>query len=199
VSSRTPLVPSHSGSAEMPARVGPPRPRLTPARAALAEHQASIAQLAADLEHTQRPVSRLRTQLATAMAELEAAEHVLTGTASGANKQPRQRAGTVTDLRSRGPQLQACKATMKYRMKPITGRIKFYDEEGAYGLIKQDGGGPDLLFHARDLGFAPKNGQAVAFVVETHDRGPRAAGVRQLDEDSLRAARSRPGFGLSAG
>jgi hypothetical protein len=51
---------------------------LTPARQALADHIATLGKLAADVERAGRPVARLRQELSTALAELEAAERVLT-------------------------------------------------------------------------------------------------------------------------
>jgi hypothetical protein len=58
---------------------------LTPARQALADHIATLGKLAADVERAGRPVARFRQQLSTALAELEAAERVLTQIAQRAS------------------------------------------------------------------------------------------------------------------
>jgi hypothetical protein len=71
--------------ADMPtARSGPPRarseavsPALSPARAALAQHQTNLAVLAAECDRTSKPVARLRQQLTEATAELGRAEVAL--------------------------------------------------------------------------------------------------------------------------
>jgi hypothetical protein len=70
------------GSVEMPARSGPPRPRSTEtppstARQRLAGHHEEIARLQGDAEQAAKPTEKLATALATAMAELAAAERVL--------------------------------------------------------------------------------------------------------------------------
>jgi hypothetical protein len=75
-----------NGSADTPFRSGPPSPRrldgrditpspakpsmLSPGRAALASHLATLAKLAAEAEHASKPVQRLRDQLASATATL---------------------------------------------------------------------------------------------------------------------------------
>jgi hypothetical protein len=68
-----------SATADTPtSRMGPSRtetvPALSPARQALAQHQAHMVRLAGDLERVSKPVDRLRQQLAEAMSELGRAE-----------------------------------------------------------------------------------------------------------------------------
>jgi chromosome segregation ATPase len=74
----------HAETDAPPLRLGPPRPcaetvspTLSPARRALADHQATLAKLAAEFERVSKPVDRLRDQLAAANIELQNAEHVL--------------------------------------------------------------------------------------------------------------------------
>ena len=77
-----------NGSADAAApepRAGPPRKRsetvstaLSPARQALADHQANLVQLQAEVDRVSRPVNRLREQLAAATIDLQNAEMVLT-------------------------------------------------------------------------------------------------------------------------
>jgi hypothetical protein len=75
-----------NGSAEATApvtRAGPPRPRsetvssLSPARQALAQHQAHLVKLQAEANLKAKPVARLREQLSQAMVDLANSEHVL--------------------------------------------------------------------------------------------------------------------------
>jgi len=68
-----------SGSADLPARSGPPRPRspdapeLSHARAALRHHHEHLGRLAAEVARAQRPVARLQTLLGQAVNDLAAA------------------------------------------------------------------------------------------------------------------------------
>jgi hypothetical protein len=74
----------HQFAIEITGNVGPPRPRaetvsptLSPARQALADHQAALAKLSAEIARVSKPVDRLRQQLSAAMLELQNSEHVL--------------------------------------------------------------------------------------------------------------------------
>lgn len=90
----------------------------------------------------------------------------------------------------------AARANYKGERALRTGTIKFYDDVKSFGFIIQDEG-PDMFFHKKALAveFAPKMGQAVAFVVVVgEDHRPRADSVRPCAP-----VRSRPSFFISAG
>lgn len=73
-----------NGSADVPARSGPPTPRRSdpptppsPARAALHNHQQELVELQANHQRASKPVDFLRTKLVIATADLSAAESEL--------------------------------------------------------------------------------------------------------------------------
>ncbi|MFI2365222.1 cold shock domain-containing protein [Promicromonospora sp. NPDC019610] len=81
------------------------------------------------------------------------------------------------------------------------GTVSAYDAGSGWGVIVPDGGGPPVRVHQVEIRShgdqALERGERVAFTIEQHDDGPRAAAVSPLgpilDEEEL------AGLGLVAG
>lgn len=65
-----------------------------------------------------------------------------------------------------------------------TGTVKWFSPEKGFGIIEQDGGGPDVFAHHSEIaaqGFRElKEGQAVTFDVTQGPKGLRAANILPL-------------------
>ncbi|CAF1160006.1 unnamed protein product [Adineta steineri] len=65
--------------------------------------------------------------------------------------------------------------------KRAIGTVKWFNEEKGYGFIEQDGGGPDVFVHYKDIksdGFTIlKEGQRVQFDLTHGSKGPQAENV----------------------
>ena len=65
-----------------------------------------------------------------------------------------------------------------------TGTVKWFNAEKGYGLISQDGGGPDVFVHFSAIqmtGYKSLDeGQRVEFEVTQGQKGPQAANVRPI-------------------
>lgn len=60
-----------------------------------------------------------------------------------------------------------------------TGTItRFLDEKG-FGFIKTEDSNDEVFFHHSAFAGEPREGMTVEFDLESSDRGPRAANVRQ--------------------
>ncbi len=64
----------------------------------------------------------------------------------------------------------------------VMGTVSFFNEEKGFGMIKPDGGGPDIFVHFSEIkreGFKTlRAGQRVMYNVEAGQKGPQAANVR---------------------
>lgn len=69
-------------------------------------------------------------------------------------------------------------------MAKITGTVKWFNDEKGFGFIAQDGGGPDVFAHFRQIvgeGFRSlKEGQRVEFEVTQGQKGPQAENITPL-------------------
>ncbi|HEU4457736.1 MAG TPA: cold-shock protein [Methylibium sp.] len=69
-------------------------------------------------------------------------------------------------------------------MSAQTGTVKWFNEAKGFGFIAQDGGGPDVFAHFRDItgtGFKTlQENQRVEFEVKQGQKGPQAANIRPL-------------------
>ncbi len=66
----------------------------------------------------------------------------------------------------------------------VTGTVKWFSDDKGFGFIKPDDGSKDVFVHHTGIegeGFKSlAEGQAVQYSVEEGQRGPQAAGVRQV-------------------
>ncbi|WP_330926423.1 cold-shock protein [Candidatus Sororendozoicomonas aggregata] len=69
-------------------------------------------------------------------------------------------------------------------MAKTTGTVKWFNDEKGFGFIAQDGGGPDVFAHFRQIvgeGFRSlKEGQRVEFEVTQGQKGPQAENITPL-------------------
>ncbi len=69
-------------------------------------------------------------------------------------------------------------------MANTTGTVKWFNDEKGFGFIAQDGGGPDVFAHFRQIvgeGFRSlKEGQRVEFQVTQGQKGPQAENITPL-------------------
>lgn len=69
-------------------------------------------------------------------------------------------------------------------MSVQTGTVKWFNDAKGFGFIAQDGGGPDVFAHFRDIqgnGFKSlAENQRVEFEVKEGQKGPQATNIRKL-------------------
>ncbi|MBL0720596.1 cold-shock protein [Piscinibacter sp. Jin2] len=69
-------------------------------------------------------------------------------------------------------------------MSVQTGTVKWFNDAKGFGFIAQDGGGPDVFAHFRDItgnGFKSlAENERVEFEVKQGQKGPQAANIRKL-------------------
>lgn len=72
---------------------------------------------------------------------------------------------------------------MSERSYEARGTVDFFNDTGGYGFIESDQVDEDVFFHMESIeGPDLKEGQSVAFDIERAAKGPRASGLRRVDE-----------------